>query len=155
MKLIELLNKLLSPLALIALKLHTFVTKQERARILVLDGSGKILLVRGLIGFDWALPGGGINRNEAPKSAAIRELREETGIIADELRVRDLGRVENQVTGVGYTAHLFVMELTSEVTFRKTPEIITLDWFDIDTLPDRPSPLVAIALELLSKKSAI
>jgi 8-oxo-dGTP diphosphatase len=63
------------------------------ARLLVLDPSGRVLLFRFvfkkgvLAGQDyWATPGGGVEDGETFQQAAIRELREETGI-----RVKDIG----------------------------------------------------------------
>ena len=60
------------------------------ANAIVLDGEGKILMVRHSYGKkQWALPGGGIERGEAPSHGAQEETEEETGIIIDagELRL--------------------------------------------------------------------
>jgi 8-oxo-dGTP pyrophosphatase MutT (NUDIX family) len=64
--------------------------RRPSARLLILDGAGKILLFRfvhkkgALAGQDyWATPGGGVEEGETFEQAAIRELEEETGIRAE------------------------------------------------------------------------
>ena len=44
------------------------------------DQHGRVLLARHVEGDQWVLPGGAIEPGEVPKDAAIREMREETGI---------------------------------------------------------------------------
>jgi len=62
------------------------VVERTAARLVVLDAAGRILLlhVQDLsnpqFGTAWELPGGGIEAGESYTQAALRELREETGI---------------------------------------------------------------------------
>jgi 8-oxo-dGTP diphosphatase len=41
---------------------------------------GEVLLTRRSAGGEWVLPGGSVERNEAPWEALVREVREETGL---------------------------------------------------------------------------
>lgn len=69
------------------------VIERSVVRLVVLDIQDKMLLfhTRDLgnpdLGTWWELPGGGIDPGETYRDAAVRELREETGIIAERSRV--------------------------------------------------------------------
>jgi len=76
----------------------------------------------------WGLPGGFIDRGEQPADAIRREIREETGIELNDLkmlRVRTLGR---------HVEILFSATTLGDPEVRSR-EILELAWFTTDTLP--------------------
>jgi len=64
------------------------VIERSVVRVVALDAAGRVLLFHTRdptypeLGSWWELPGGGIERDETALEAAVRELREETGIVA-------------------------------------------------------------------------
>ena len=95
----------------------------------------------------WDLPKGGLHDSETPEEAALRETREETGLVFAPRDLVDLGRF-------AYTArkdlHLFAaaseridpLALCCESTFvergsgRRLPEMDGFGWFAIDRLDE-------------------
>jgi 8-oxo-dGTP pyrophosphatase MutT (NUDIX family) len=74
--------------------------KRPSARLLLLDGEDRVLLFQStfVVGPDagrryWYVPGGALEAGESYEQAAIRELREETGVRMDNVGV-EIGRRE-------------------------------------------------------------
>lgn len=69
------------------------IIQRSAVRIVVLDAAGEVLLFHTHepdhpdLGAWWELPGGGIDGDETYVDAAIRELREESGIVAERSQV--------------------------------------------------------------------
>ena len=99
----------------------------------VLDSGGRVLLVRHSYMPGWQLPGGGVDRNEPPRSAVLRELREEVGLTGGEaaffgLYTRAAGWATNVIALYRITG--------AEVAFRPSLELREICWAD----PHQPPP---------------
>jgi 8-oxo-dGTP pyrophosphatase MutT (NUDIX family) len=105
-------------------------------RTLVLkDADSQVMLVRHGYAAGWLLPGGGVERGEALAEAAIREVREEAGIAAEEEpRLHGLFLNDRQFRGDHVAC--FVLRKFREVPFRTGFEIAEARFFPISDLPD-------------------
>ncbi len=105
----------------------------DGCRVLALDGQGRVLLIRHTYGSPlWMLPGGGLDRDEAPIAGAVRELQEETGCAL--LTPRLLEVTTEQFHGAHNTVHL-VCGWTHDAPRADGREILVARLFAPDALP--------------------
>ena len=77
-------------------------------------GDGKLLIVKANYKKHWSIPGGIIDHNETPKQAAIRETKEEVGIILDPEQVRFIAVVDRVSKEVGHTYQFIFHAIVTE-----------------------------------------
>jgi len=103
----------------------------------------KILLVRHRYGNLWVMPGGQIDKNENPEIAALRELKEEVGIVGHKIDYQ-LGYYKNTTGGKNDNVYCFVMT-NFEIKQNFKPRLIDfleigeMGWFDLNQLPESSS----------------
>jgi ADP-ribose pyrophosphatase YjhB (NUDIX family) len=104
-------------------------------RTLVLRNGSEVMLVRHTYAPGWLLPGGGVNRGETIYQAAIRELREEAAIIAEEEPVLH-GLFLNDRQFRGDHVACFILRKFEQTAFRPNLEIAEARFFSVDDLPE-------------------
>jgi len=117
----------------------------------ITDDAGRVLLCQQNGGHRlWGLPGGRIRHAESPVHAAIRDVREETGM---ETEILDLVGIY-QLTGDGCGAnlpdvvvHVFRGHLEGGEAALNSPRISRLAWYDPEALPDPLTATTRIAIE--------
>jgi 8-oxo-dGTP diphosphatase len=81
----------------------------------------------------WALPGGGIEVNETPDIAAIRETEEETGYVIEIKRfVGQYARPQ-----IGDTAYVYEGFVVGGKPIQHGTETLVVKWFSIHSLPEK------------------
>ena len=104
-------------------------------RTLVLRDNAEILLVRHTYAPGWLVPGGGVERRETVYQAAVREVREETDIVADEEPLLH-GMFLNDKNFPGDHVACFVLRKFTVGAFKPNLEIADAKFFAIDALPE-------------------
>ncbi|WP_203829867.1 NUDIX domain-containing protein [Actinoplanes palleronii] len=104
--------------------------------VIVVDERGRLMLVRHAGHQEgWAVPGGGVDVGETPARAAVREIREETGVEIGGLRLLDvLGGADFEVTypngdQVAYVTTVYQADVAGGTPTPDQEEISELGWF--------------------------
>lgn len=128
------------------------------ATAVVLDGRGRVLLARRSDTRAWGLPGGIIDPAEHPADAAVREVFEETGVIAVPDRLIEVtvsprfaypNGDEVQYLDVVFSCHAVGGEARVN-----DGESLEVGWFSPDSLPDVSSRTVAFVRQAMSDSPA-
>lgn len=105
------------------------------SRVAVFDEHGRILLIRPTYAKGWILPGGGVERGETVIEAAVRELREEAGIIPIEAPLLH-GFHLNDAGFRGDHLACFVVRKFSQADWSPNAEVADARFFDLAELPE-------------------
>lgn len=104
---------------------RTLVLQEERRQV---------LLVRHTYADGWMLPGGGVERGETIYDSAVRELREEAGIVSGETP-RLQGFCSNHQAFPGDHVAILLVEQFQREDFRPTAEIAEARFFPVEAMP--------------------
>ncbi|HYK88017.1 MAG TPA: NUDIX hydrolase [Acidobacteriota bacterium] len=102
------------------------------------QGGVEVVLIRPRDRDSWALPKGLLEVGEAPDAAALREVKEETGLVGTILRKIDNIKYTYTATWQDPPERVFkivtfyLMELTGGDTSRHDWEVESVTWFPID-----------------------
>ncbi len=120
----------------------------ETSVMLIRDGDGRNLLVRQNYGLQlFGLPGGKVEAGETPEQAAVREVREETGLVVSAAGLLSVEDLVYPGTGRRYRAHVFACERAEgEPAVQLPTEIASVGWYEVGNLPSPLTPSAAAAL---------
>ena len=109
------------------------VPQKDRVRVIVYRDDGDILLVKNRFSRQkWALPGGGVNRNESYEQTAARETLEEIGLKIHNLRY--LGKANSHESYAKFSVRVFAAH-ASDYDIKCNFEIMEARWLNMNYLP--------------------
>jgi 8-oxo-dGTP pyrophosphatase MutT (NUDIX family) len=114
------------------------INGSTRSRIfLTSENHSKLLVVKDLVGTGtWALPGGGLHKNEDPVDCVIRELKEEIGIKLTKKDLTFWQKKEITEKCITATQYYYLADIPKCIPLTKQRlEILDAKWEDISLLP--------------------
>lgn len=105
-------------------------TKKRRRSTAIIETPRGILVVAGRRGL-YVLPGGGTNKGESITQAAVRELKEETGLIVTNVRLlfRHVGHLQRAYSGIYFKDYHTVCLINASGIARPLNEVKYLDYY--------------------------
>ena len=106
------------------------------------NGAGEVLLVRRADNGRWTLPAGILEPGEEPARGCVREVLEETGVIARVVRLAGVGTTDPVVYPNGdraqYLDVVFGLEYVAGQARVNDDENTDVRWFPLEDMPDLP-----------------
>jgi 8-oxo-dGTP diphosphatase len=116
---------------------HVLAMRTYRAKFrasvaaMVFDEYGRVLLFKHTYRkFEWGIPAGGLEYNEQPEKAVVREFFEETGM---QIKVEKLLLAESSKEDRNISL-IFLCKIVSG-TFKESHEISEMKYFEVNNLP--------------------
>jgi len=73
--------------------------KRMAVGVIILNAKNELLIVKPTYKNHWSIPGGVIDKNESPRQACLRELKEETGLVLKNITLLCLDYMSPKVSG--------------------------------------------------------
>jgi 8-oxo-dGTP diphosphatase len=123
------------------------------ADVVALAGSRVLLVARRDPPFQgsWALPGGFVDEGERTRAAAARELEEETGVVAGELRLVGVYDAPGRDPRGWTVSAAYLTRFASEPMATGGDDAEDARWFGLDELP----PLAFDHAEIIADAAAL
>lgn len=136
-------------LTVIAYPVSGFVLHNSRRVRVLIRFDDQVLLAKSSIGHQkWSIPGGGIEKNENPMSAVVRETLEEVNIVITEDMLVCTGeqRTGKNWPRVDMIFYIVDLPIQQEPHITRPLEILEAQWFELTNLPDDYSETLSTAL---------
>jgi 8-oxo-dGTP pyrophosphatase MutT (NUDIX family) len=102
-------------------------------QVLIIDPENRVLLVKHTYSYGWHFPGGGVERGETIAQAAMREAREEAGIVASDYKL--IGLFSQEAAFSGDHVALFVVRDFTRISWQPDGEIEAAQFYALTDLP--------------------
>lgn len=140
----KILYKIIYPFA----ELYWFIFKPKTYGVrCLIEYNKKFLLIKhSYANYGWTISGGGVHRNETPEEAIKREIKEELGIILDD--IKKIGEYESIKEYKRDTVYCFYSKVSDpDFTIDKN-EVSEAQWFSLKEIPEPHSSAVDKILKM-------
>lgn len=142
----RIIRYLLAKLYPIFRPLRRFLHLSGRGVKVIILHKNRILLIKNSYRDGWTLPGGGVKRSEIPIQAAIREVKEEVGLVVRNLKNHGVVVLNSENSG---QVSVYSCETNSDAFKIDNFEVEKAEWVDLGKLSQvKLLPVAEKCLEL-------